>query len=82
MNYSYGQLRKDIHQVFYDFFNHEYRVCKAGEFDFEFMEYRTDDILRIIKNCGGDIDEYETIFINEREGDRLKCQNMKQLEKI
>ena len=82
MTYCYGQLRKDIHQVFYDFFNHEYRVCKAGEFDFEFMEYRTDDILRIIKNCGGDIEEYETIFINEREGDRLKCQNMKQLEKI
>ena len=49
MNYSYGQLRKDIHQVFYDLINHEYRICKAGEFDFEFMEYRTDDILRIIK---------------------------------
>ena len=82
MNYNYGQLRKDIHQVFYDFLEHECRICKAGEFDFEFMEFRTDDILRIIKNCGGDICEYETIFKNERKGDRLKCQNMKQLEQI
>lgn len=82
MNYNYGQLRKDIHQVFYDLINHEYRICKAGEFDFEFMEHRTDDILHIIKNCGGDICEYETIFKNQREGDKLKCQNMKQLEKI
>lgn len=82
MNYSYGQLRKDIHQVFYDFFVHEYKLQKVGEFDFEFMEYRTDDILRIIKNCGGDICEYETIFKNQRKGDELKCQNMKQLEKI
>ena len=82
MNNGYGQLREDIHQVFYDFLNHEYRICKAGEFDFEFMEYCTDDILHIIKNCGGDICEYETIFKNQREGDKLKCQNMKQLEQI
>lgn len=82
MNDSYGQLRKDIHQVFYDFFEHEYRIQKAGEFDFEFMEFRTDDILRIIKSCGGDICKYESIFENERKGDKIKCQNMKQLEKI
>ena len=82
MNYEYGQLREDIHQVFYDFLNHEYRRCKAGEFDFKFMEYRTDDILNIIKNCGGNICEYETIFKNQRKGDVLKCQNMKQLEQI
>lgn len=82
MNDSYGQLRKDIHEVFCDFFEREYEVQKAGEFDFEFMEYRTDDILRIIKNCGGNIDEYKTIFKNQREGDKIKCQNMKQLEKI
>ena len=82
MNDNYGQLRKDIHQVFYDFLVHEYKIFKDGEFDFEFMEYRTDDILHIIKNCGGDICEYETIFKNQREGDKLKCQNMKQLEKI
>ena len=82
MNYEYAQLRKDIHQVFYDFLNHEYRICKAGEFDVEFMEYRTDDILNIIKNCGGNICEYETIFKNQRKGDVLKCQNMEQLEQI
>lgn len=35
MNDSYGQLRKDIHQIFYDFFNREYEVQKGGEFDFE-----------------------------------------------
>ena len=82
MNDDYGQLRKDIHKIFYDFLNYEYRICKDGEFDFEFMEHRTDDILRIIKNCGGNIDEYETIFKNQRKGDILKCQNMKQLEQI
>ena len=82
MNDDYGQLRKDIHQVLYDFFEHEYRMCKAGKFDFEFMEFKTDDILHIIKNCGGNIDEYETIFKNQRKGDILKCQNMKQLEQI
>ena len=82
MNDSYGQLRKDIHQVFYDYLNHEYRICKAGEFDFEFMEYCTEDILRIIKNCGGDICVYETIFKNQREGDQLNCQNMSTLEQL
>ena len=62
--------------------NIEKDIYSDGEFDFESMEYRTDDILRIIKNCGGDICEYKTIFKNQREGDKIKCQNMKQLEKI
>lgn len=74
---GYGQLRKDIHQVFYDFFKHEYSIQKAGEFDFEFMEFRTDDILNIIKNCGGDICKYESIFKNQREGDRLWVEKLK-----
>lgn len=50
--YNYGELRNEIHRIFYDFYNWEREVSKGGEFDFEFMEYRTDDILRLISTHG------------------------------
>ena len=49
----YSKLRNEIHNILSDFFNHELSVHKAGEFDFEYMEFRTDEILRLIKRQGG-----------------------------
>lgn len=50
---SYSELRNEIHNILSDFFNHELSVHKTGEFDFEYMEFRTDEILRLIKRQGG-----------------------------
>ncbi|MBO5383377.1 MAG: hypothetical protein J6A30_03665 [Ruminococcus sp.] len=50
---SYTQLRDEIHNILGDFFNYELTMHDAGEFDFEYMEFRTDDILHLIKRQGG-----------------------------
>ena len=50
---SYGELRKEIHKVLCDFLKYEHPLQNDGEFDFEYLEYRTDDILRIIRRQGG-----------------------------
>lgn len=65
MDNSYSNLREDIHKVLFEFINYEYEMLKGREFDYDFLEYRTDDILRIIKNCGGDILNYKTINKNK-----------------
>lgn len=51
---DYGELRKEIHRIFYEFYEREIECSKGGEFDFEFMEFRTDEILRLIKKQGGE----------------------------
>ena len=52
---DYGELRKEIHKVLCDFLSYECPLQNDGEFDFEFLEFRTDDILRLIKRQGGTI---------------------------
>jgi hypothetical protein len=50
---SYDELRHKIHDILRDFLYHEIEIYNAGEFDFEYMEFRTDDILHLIKRQGG-----------------------------
>lgn len=50
---SYGELRKEIHKVLCDFLSYEHPLQNNEEFDFEYLEYRTDDILRLIRRQGG-----------------------------
>ena len=50
-----SELRKEIHRILYDFFDFELECSKGNEFDFEFMEFRTDELLRLIKRQGGNI---------------------------
>lgn len=50
---SYDELRHKIHDILGDFLYHEIEIYNAGEFDFEYMEFRTDDILHLIKRQGG-----------------------------
>ena len=52
---DYGELRKEIHKILCDFLAYELPVQNRGEFDWEYLEYRTDDILRLIKLQGGTI---------------------------
>ena len=51
--YNYINLRTVIHDILYDFFEREMECSKDKEFDFEFMEAQTDEILRLIKRQGG-----------------------------
>ena len=50
---DYCELRDKIHNILEDFLQHEIKMCNAGEFDFEYMECCTDDILHLIKRQGG-----------------------------
>lgn len=53
---NYSELREEIHRILCDFLEHECPVQNDGEFDFddfEYLEFRTDDILRLIKRQGG-----------------------------
>ena len=50
---NYDELRHKIHDILGDFLYHEIEIYNAGEFDFEYMEFRTDDILHLIKRQGG-----------------------------
>ena len=52
---DYSELREEIHKILCDFLNHELPIQNDGEFDFEYLEFRTDDILRLIKRQGGSI---------------------------
>ena len=53
--YDYTNLRTVIHNILYSFFDHELECSKGNEFDFEFMEAKTDDILRLIRRQGGQV---------------------------
>ena len=59
MKYDYTELREKIHEIFYDFYDREIEVYKGGEFDFEWMEFKTDDILTLIQQQEGKISTYE-----------------------
>ncbi len=52
---EYKELREKIHKILFDFFDWELKCSKDNEFDFEFMEFRTDEILRLIQQQGGSI---------------------------
>ena len=51
---NYKETREKIHEILFNFFDRELECSKDNEFDFEFMEFRTDDILKLIQNQGGD----------------------------
>ena len=55
--YDYKNLRTIIHKIFYDFLDRELECAKDGEFDHEFLEAKTDDILRLIRRQGGQYGE-------------------------
>ncbi len=54
---NYRETREKIHKILFNFFDRELECSKDNEFDFEFMEFRTDDILKLIQNQGGDYAE-------------------------
>ena len=54
---NYKETREKIHEILFNFFDRELECSKDNEFDFEFMEFRTDDILKLIQNQGGDYAE-------------------------
>lgn len=54
---NYKETREKIHEILFCFFDRELECSKDNEFDFEFMEFRTDDILKLIQNQGGDYAE-------------------------
>ena len=47
---DYCELRDKIHNILQGFLQYE---INAGEFDFEYLEFRTDEILHLIKRQGG-----------------------------
>jgi len=49
---EYKELREEIHRILLNFLEWEIECNKGGEFDFEFMEFRTDEILRLIQRQG------------------------------
>lgn len=53
--YDYNILRLKIHAIFYDLLDREFECDRNKEFDFEFMEAKTDDILRLIRQQGGQV---------------------------
>ena len=52
---EYTKVREIIHTIFNVLLEREFECQQGGEFDFEFMEYCTDEILRLIKRQGGQI---------------------------
>lgn len=50
---NYVELRHKVHDILGDFLCHEIEICNAGEFDSDYMEFCTDDILHLIKRQGG-----------------------------
>lgn len=50
---NYAELRHKVHDILGDFLCHEIEICNAGEFDSDYMEFCTDDILHLIKRQGG-----------------------------
>lgn len=53
--YNYENLRAVIHNILYSFFDYELECAKDNEFDFEMLELKTDDILRLIRRQGGQV---------------------------
>lgn len=53
--FEYKELREKIHEILFNFFDWELKCSKDNEFDFEFLEFRTDEILTLIQQQGGSI---------------------------
>ena len=54
---TYTELRNEIHNILFEFFDREQECSKGNEFDFEWMEFKTDNILQLIKQQGGNYAE-------------------------
>ena len=52
---SYTELREKIHVIFYDLLDREFECAKCNEFDNDFLEAQTDEVLRLIQQQGGKI---------------------------
>jgi len=52
---SYTELREKVHVIFYDLLDREFECVKGNEFDNEFLEAQTDEILRLIRQQGGEV---------------------------
>ena len=52
---SYAKLREKVHVIFYDLLDREFDCVKGNEFDNEFLEAQTDEVLRIIRQQGGEV---------------------------
>ena len=52
---EYTVVREAVHYIFNMLLEHELECYQDGEFDYEFMECCTDDILRLIKRQGGQV---------------------------
>ena len=52
---EYKELREEIHKIFYTFLSWEIVCNKNKEFDFEYLEAKTDEILKLIRRQGGSI---------------------------
>ena len=52
---EYKELRDEIHRILFDFFDWELKCSENNEFDFEFLEFRTDEILKLIQQQGGSL---------------------------
>lgn len=51
--YDYTELRTAITEELTSLINYEFPIQQADEFDWEFLEATTDDILRLIIRQGG-----------------------------
>lgn len=63
---NYGELREEIHKILCDFLAYECPLHNNGEFDSEFLEFRTDDILQLIKRQGGFVTKQKKCFMSRR----------------
>lgn len=52
---SYAELREKVHVIFYDLLDRELECVKNNEFDNEFLEAQTDEVLRLIRQQGGEV---------------------------
>lgn len=50
---NYIETREEIHKILIKFYEWELLCSKDNEFDFEWMEFRTDEILKLIQRQGG-----------------------------
>ena len=50
---NYAELREEIHNILKDYCSRELECNKDNEYDFEYEEFTTDKILRLIKQQGG-----------------------------
>lgn len=51
----YTELRERVHVIFYDLLDREFECAKDNEFDNEFLEAQTDEVLRLIRQQGGEV---------------------------